>query len=267
MFIVSDGTRIDIRENFTAGHRALIVLWPCMTGSTAMYRLPVKEFNDAGISVVQFNPRGHARSEGQFDLELCLGDLHEYLRSLNTTDIPLWFAGHSAGASALLKYGTLYGSARSYILISPVLDSIESYRYLYENGNQGEANTIIASLTSGNRFILSLIENSQWMNREIWERNFYRERIDAESGKLLTGTFMQKLFIEGFNAFDDLKLHSASTSILLPLSDNWFPMTVTAELASQNGIKTETITEAGDHYFTGAWKHVWRRILEMMSQQ
>lgn len=265
MFKTSDGIQIDIRENFVVGHRALIVLWPCMTGNTAMYKLPVAIFNNAGISVIQFNPRGHSRSEGQFDLNLCLRDLHEYLSSLNIVNVPLWFIGHSAGASALLKYGTSYSSAHWYILISPVLDSIESYRYLYENGNQKEANTIIASLTSGNGFILSILENNHWMNREVWETNSYREKFDAESVKLLIGTFMQKLFIEGFNAFNDLKLHSARTSMLLPVTDNWFPMSVTTGLATQNGIKTETITEATGHYFTGAWKYVWNRVMEMMN--
>jgi len=264
MFKTSDGTQIEIVENIVTGHRSLIVLWPCMTGNTAMYRLPVKEFNNAGISVIQFNPRGHSRSGGQFDLSQCLADLSEYINSLNIGDTPLWLIGHSAGASAVLKYGTLYGTAARYILVSPVLDSIESYRYLYENGNHSEPNAIIASLTSDSGFMVSLLENSRWMNREEWEMNSYREKIDAISGEVLIGSFMQKLFIEGFNAFDDLKLHRMSTSMFLPLNDSWFPMAVTTGLASQNGIKTETITEASDHYFTGAWKYVWRRVLEMM---
>ncbi len=264
MFRTSDGIQIDIVENFTKNHRALLVLWPCMTGNTAMYRLPVEDFNNEGISVVQFNPRGHACSEGQFDLETCIRDLHEYLETLDIKSIPLWLTGHSAGASAVLKYGTMFGSVRRYILVSPVLDSKESYRYLYEKGNQTEANTIISSLTSDRNLIFSILENSDWMDPVEWETNSYRKKIDAVSDKVMIGSLMQRLFIEGFNAFHDLKLHSASTTILLPLSDNWFPMTVTENLASQNGITIDTIHEASDHYFTGAWKYAWRRILRLM---
>ena len=79
MFTASDGTQIDITEHIAPENRAVIVLWPCMTGNTAMYRLPVNSFGEAGISTVQFNPRGHGNSEGQFDLELCTRDLNEYL--------------------------------------------------------------------------------------------------------------------------------------------------------------------------------------------
>jgi len=264
MFTASDGTKIDIKENIIPGHRSILVLWPCMTGSTNMYRLPAAEFNNAGISVIQFNPRGHADSGGQFDLQLCIRDIHEYIDSLDTYDIPLWFAGHSAGASAILKSGTFNRSAHRYILISPVLDSIKSYRYLYENGKEAEANILIAALTDDREFMLSLLNNSRWMERDVWEMNSYKERINAISGKVLIGTLMEKLFLEGYNAFHDLEVHSAETSILFPVSDNWFPMTLTLSLAAESGIKTETIKEAGDHYFTGAWKHVWKRILEEM---
>jgi pimeloyl-ACP methyl ester carboxylesterase len=264
MFTSSDGTKIDIRENLSDSRKSLLVLWPCMTGNTDMYRLPAAEFNSSGISVVQFNPRGHGGSGGQFDLELCIRDLHEYFESIKAGDIPVWLAGHSAGASAVLKYGTFHKSPLKYILVSPVLDSIESYRYLYEKGKQGEANILISSLTSDRELMLTILDNSKWMNRDVWDKNLYREKIDAVSGSLHIGTLMEKLFITGYNAFYDLELHRADTSILLPLSDNWFPMTVTLGLASQFGIETETVSEAGDHYFTGAWKYAWKRILDRM---
>ncbi|HNX25516.1 MAG TPA: alpha/beta hydrolase [Spirochaetota bacterium] len=267
MFTASDGVKIDIRESLVHGSRSILILWPCMTGNTGMYRLPAAEFNNAGISVIQFNPRGHADSGGQFDLGTCINDLYEYLRSLDIGDVPLWLIGHSAGASAVLKFGTIHKPARKYILVSPVLDSIASYRYLYENENQSEANILISSNTSNKEFMLSLLKDSRWMNREVWEKNLYREKIDAISGEVLIGTLMEKLFIEGYNAFHDLKVHSADTSILFPLSDNWFPKTLTLNLAAQYGIKTETINESRDHYFTGAWKFVWRRVLEEMSRE
>ncbi len=267
MFTASDGIQIDIRENPAPVQKAILVLWPCMTGNTDMYRLPVGDFNIAGISVVQFNPRGHAGSGGQFDLTRCIDDLNEYLESLHIKDIPLWFVGHSAGASAVLKYGTFYKLSYRYILVSPVLDSIESYKYLYMNQHQPEINTLISSLTSNKEFMHKLLENNEWMKHEVWEKKFCRIKINAISGNLLIGSLMEKLFIEGYNAFQDLKLHREKTTILLPVSDNWYPMTVTSELAAQNGINLETIIEAKDHYFTGAWKYVWQRILEYMRLQ
>lgn len=265
MFAASDDVQIDIRDSIVPEHRALLVLWPCMTGNTDMYRLPVEQFNRKGISIAQFNPRGHAFSGGQFDLELCIADFDEYLQSLHMNNIPVWLLGHSAGASAVLKYGTFYKPQYRYVLVSPVLDSILSYRYLYSTDNQIEVNTIIADLCTDKEFILSIIENEKWMDRETWEKNCYRKRFDAISGKVLMGTLMEKLFIDGFNAYRDLELHRKCTILLLPENDKWFPMTVTMEIAEKNDIKSEIISESKDHYFTGAWKYVWKRILELMN--
>lgn len=265
MFTASDGTLIDITEHIAPENRAVIVLWPCMTGNTAMYRLPVGSFSEAGISSVQFNPRGHGNSGGQFDLELCTRDLNEYLSSLGMDRTPLWLTGHSAGGSAILRYCTYYGQAERCVLVSPVLDSIGSCRYLYENGNQSESGMLISSLTDDREFMLSVLADSNWMNREVWENRSLRKKIDEISKGPLIGTLMEKLFIDGYNTYNDLEQHRSLTSILLPVKDNWFPISLTVGLAEKNGIRIETVEEAGDHYFTGSWKHVWSRILEEMT--
>lgn len=265
MFTTSDGTQLDIKSDLVPHSRAALVVWPCMTGITAMYRTPVKDFNSAGISTVQFNPRGHGRSGGQFDVEQCISDLHEYMDSHKLHDKPVWMLGHSAGASMVLRYGTAHRSAQRYILVSPVLDSKGSYRYLYDTGRESEANFLISAFTSEKEYMLSILQNSCWMNRDEWERNSYREKFDGISGNVLIGSLMQKLFIEGYNTFRDLELLAEQTTIILPEQDNWYPMDLTNSLAKKSGISIETISEAKDHYFTGAWKHVWRRVLDEMN--
>lgn len=265
MFTASDSTIIDIKADLVPHHRGVLVLWPCMTGSTAMYRLPVKEFNSAGISTVQFNPRGHGESGGQFDVELCVSDLHQYLETMKLHDTPVCMLGHSAGASCVLRYGTTYRPADRYILVSPVLDSIGSYRYLYDTGRQAEANLLISGLSADRDFMLHILENDEWMEPEVWQKQNYRENFDRISVKILLGTLMQKLFIEGYNTFRDLELLTDKISIILPVEDHWYPMDLTNSLAHKSRIPVETITEAKDHYFTGAWKHVWSRVLDMIT--
>ncbi|HPS59340.1 MAG TPA: alpha/beta fold hydrolase [Spirochaetota bacterium] len=266
MFTAPDGTLIDIKTDLVPHHRAVLVVWPCMIGSTAMYRLPVKDFNSSGISTVQFNPRGHGRSGGQFDVEQSISDLQAYLDSLKLQDTPVWMLGHSAGASCVLRHGTTYRPAHRYILVSPVLDSIGSYRYLYDQGRQSEANLLISALSTGRDLMLPILENDEWMKPEVWHQQEYREKFDRISVKIPVGTLMQKLFIEGYNTFRDLELLAEKTSIMLPLEDRWYPMDLTNSLAEKSGIRVETISEAKDHYFTGAWKHVWRMVLESIIQ-
>lgn len=266
MYTAADGTLIDIKADLVLHHRAILVVWPCMTGNTAMYRLPLAGFINEGISVIQFNPRGHGESGGQFDVEQCISDLHEYLDSLKIPETPLWMLGHSAGASCVLRYGSIYGSPERYILVSPVLDSIGSYSYLYSNGNYFELNTLIASMTNSRKYVIEQLADERWMKREEWERNGYREKFDRISGRVLVGCLMQKLFIEGYNTFDDLEFFADRTLIMLPLEDYWFPMDITRSLAKKSNIRIETISEAKDHYFTGAWKHVWRRVLDEMNK-
>jgi len=264
MFTTSDGTFLDIKADMVPHHRAVLVVWPCMTGSTAMYRLPVKEFNSLGFSVVQYNPRGHGKSDGQFDVEQCISDLNQYLDSLKLHETPICMLGHSAGASCVLRHGTTHKPAQKYILVSPVLDSIGSYRYLYDHSRQSEANFLISSFSSEKEYMMGILQDSTWMNCDEWNRNSYREKFDKTSGKILIGTLMQKLFIEGYNTYRDLELLAEKTSIIMPVEDHWFPMDLTRSLAEKSRIRVETIEEAKDHYFTGAWKFAWRRVLDMI---
>ncbi|NLV67154.1 MAG: alpha/beta hydrolase [Spirochaetes bacterium] len=266
MFTASDGTFIDIKSDLVPHHRGVLVVWPCMTGSTAMYRLPVKDFNREGISTVQYNPRGHGASGGQFDMEQCIIDLHRYLEPLKLNDTTLFMLGHSAGASCVLRHGSTCGPAQKYILVSPVLDSAGSYRHLYDTGREDEANLLISAFSSEKDYMLGILRDSRWMNRDEWEGNGYREKFDKTSGKILIGTLMQKLFIEGYNTFRDLELLAEKTSIILPVEDHWYPMDLTNSLAHKFCIPVQTINQAKDHYFTGTWKHVWRRVLELIIQ-
>jgi hypothetical protein len=113
--------------------------------------------------------------------------------------------------------------------------------------------------------MLQILKNDEWIKPEVWQRQDYREKFDRISVKILLGTLMQKLFIEGYNTFRDLELLAEKTSIILPLQDNWYPMELTNSLALKSGIPVETISDAKDHYFTGAWKHVWNRVLEIIT--
>ena len=222
-----------------------------------MYRCPVERFTSAGCSVILFNPRGHGASEGQFVPELATRDLDEFLSRYKTDSSPLCILGHSAGANAVLQFATAYGRGDHFLLVSPVLDSIESLRYMYRIGTIMEFNGIAAALTSDKKFTLSVLENEEWMEPEKWKKEEYRKRLNIISGNFHVGSFLEILFIKGYNAFDDLMYHGEKSTILLPRQDNWYPSETVRSLADRGNIRLQILQEAGDHFFTGTWGVVW----------
>ncbi len=264
IFFTSDETDIEVIADYIENPIATLVIWPCMGGSVLMYRCPVEQFNKAGISVIRFNPRGHGNSSGQFVPEAAIADLNEFIGVNKRDDSPIYIVGHSAGANAVLQYGTAFGDVDRFILISPVLDSIESLRYMYQQKTIMEFNVLISALTSDKDLIHHVLADSMWMAPEIWESKNYRERLDAVSFEFKVGIFLERLFIQGYNTFPDLVLHGDKSTILLPKKDNWYPKETVMRLSAENSIPVVTMSEANDHFFTGAWKTVWDWVREDM---
>lgn len=256
-FKTSDGTEIEVFGSFVENPRVTVLVWPCMGGSVLMYRCPVERFTSAGCSVILFNPRGHGASRGQFVPEVVIDDLIEYLAEYKKDSSPLYLLGHSGGANAALKFGTATSMIDRFLLVSPVLDSIESLRYMYRIGTIMEFNGIAAALTSDKKFTLSVLENEEWMEPEKWKKEEYQKRLNDISGDFRVGSFLELLFIKGYNAFDDLVLHGNKSTVLLPRQDNWYPFETVKAVTDRGNIRLQVLEAAGDHFFTGAWGAVW----------
>jgi len=261
-FKTSDGMSVEVFASFVANPRATIVVWPCMGGSVLMYRCPVERFTSGGCSVILFNPRGHGASGGQFVPELAARDLHEFLSRYKTDLSPLYIIGHSAGANAALQFATGYERGDRFLLVSPVLDSIESLRYMYRIKTIAEFNMLIGAITRDRDFTLSVLENEEWMEPETWRKKDYLKRLNDISGDFHVGSFLEILFIDGYNAFDDLILHGEKSTVLLPRQDNWYPFETVKALTDRGNVRLQILQEAGDHFFTGAWGAVWDWVLE-----
>ncbi len=264
-FLTGDGTSLEILQSPVEEPRATLLMWPCMGGSVRMYRCPVDLFNKAGVSVIQFNPRGHGESGGQFVPEDAIADLGDYLFSRKRDSSPLWILGHSAGANAVLQYGTAFGGVDRFFLVSPVLDSIESLRYMYRINTILEFNEIVAALTSERDFVLDVLSNDRWMDPAIWQKNYYRHKFDDISENFRVGIFLERLFIEGYNAFEDLISQAEKTSILVAPVDTWYPFETIERLAREGNIPVHLIKKARDHFFTGGWKAVWAHLLDQLN--
>ena len=232
-----------------------------------MYRFPSEDFNARGYSVVLFNPRGHGDSGGQMSIQNAVKDLDYFLAHKGLAGTQLVGIGHSAGANALLQYTSFNANLTRFFLVAPVLDSRMSLEYLYEYGNIGEFNSILAMRAGTSDVIHEHLGDKRWMDRAYWEKNKLRQYMDEKSGKILIGTFLENLFIPGHNAYSFLKEKAAVTDVILAAEDHWYPLEETRRLAREYGFTLTEISQARDHFFTRAWTHVWAFILEKISRQ
>jgi len=260
-----DGTGIEA-ELYRAGHqRGCVVFWPCMGGAFGMYRFPAGDFTERGYSVVLYNPRGHGASGGQMSIQTALKDLDFFIAGSGLKNVPLVGIGHSAGANALLQYSSFNANLDRFFLVAPVLDSRMSLEYLYDRGNIGEFNDILAMRAGARDVIDECLGDSRWMDRAYWDEMGLRRYMDAKSGPLMVGTFLENLFLPGHNAYGYLREKARVTDVIVAAEDHWYPLEETKRLAADYGFSLTEIKQARDHFFTRAWKHVWALILGELS--
>lgn len=257
-----DGIKLEIVCERADHEKAILLVWPCTGGAFQMYRTPVSSFIYNNISVIQFNPPGHGRSEGQMNYEKAMQYFKEYIKQTIPASTPLIMTGHSGGAGAVLAGSPEGYCMKKYFLISPVVDARESLLYMYRHNTINEFNMLISANAVDRGKVLEILADSEWMDPAIWKKRNCREILDRSSGPLLIGYFLENLFIKGFNTIDELKKNADKCRILTAVLDNWYPLDSIKKLAEENGIKLSVIEKARDHYFTGAWKEVWPIVLD-----
>ncbi len=261
-FNTRDNIPLEIEYHPAENPRTCLVVWPCMAGSYRMYRTPVKSFTDKNISVLLYNPRAHGESGGQLTRTSSPDDLEYILEENGLTTVPLLIAAHSAGANAALKFAVLKQHIAHLYLVAPVLDSCESLEHMYDCGTINEFNLRVAEFALEKEFVLTVLHDRRWMDKDYWHSENLKRRLNDISGRFLIGSFLEELFIPTHNAFGELAACRNKSTILLATDDHWYPRRRINELSDKHGISSRIIPEAGDHFFTGAWKTVWQIVLE-----
>ncbi len=225
-----------------------------------MYRAPVDALAERGYTTIQFNPRSHGNSSGQFDISNSVDDINEILRNYNRFDYPIKAIGHSGGCSGLLMLGKQLSIEKLYFC-APVFDSRESLAYMYENGSINEFIGMICTISDQADFIRAILQDNRWMDCKYWESNSLQKQFNSMSKKILIGDFLETLFIKGVNTKTEFEGFYGGVEILLPSKDEWYPLSVTRSMAKARQVPVNDSLGAYDHYMTGAWRQVWNHVL------
>jgi pimeloyl-ACP methyl ester carboxylesterase len=263
-FLTGDGVQLEVLGTVPENPPACLIVWPCMGGAVQMYRVPVAKFISLGCACILYNPRGHGRSEGQMEIETALSDLDEIIRKYIPSGTPLTMVAHSAGANASLQFGARCRPLEKFVLVAPVLDSRESLFSMYQRNTISEFTDILCANTEDGTLVRKVLADETWLDAEVWNSRNYRRLLDEVPARILVGTFLEKLFLPGHNAFEELGMFARQTRIFTAPEDTWYPAATTGGLALWHGIPIETITEAQNHFFTGGWERVWTEVLRLI---
>lgn len=162
-FKLENGMELDALINIPEKPRYCVVVWPCMGGAVQMYKMPVERFVEFGAACILYNPRGHGKSAGEMDIPNALADLKIILDRFIPAELPLLLIGHSAGANAVLQFGTRYRAPRSYLLVAPVLDSRESLFFMYRKKTIREFIDILCALADDDSVVRAVLADEQWL--------------------------------------------------------------------------------------------------------
>ena len=263
-FLTKDDIRLEVLGAVPGNSLACMVVWPCMGGAVQMYRVPVENFTDRGIACILYNPRGHGRSGGEMEIRSALSDLEEIIQTHIPSKTPLVIVGHSAGANACLKFAASYSPPEKFVLIAPVLDSRESLFSMYARKTIAEFIDILCTYVQDDTIVRKVLADEQWLDAEIWKSHGYRQMLDSVPSRIHLGTFLENLFLPGHNAFEELGRFAGRTRIFMAGEDTWYPAATTSGLAEKYGIPIQTLPEAQNHFFMGAWERVWAEVLSLI---
>lgn len=250
---------IDQPEMETKG---LILVYPCIGGNTRLYSVPTKELNAKGYAVLQYNPRSHAKSGGSMLMGLALDDLNFLLEEFHFTKLPIYVVAHSAGANAVLRFEKDIYNIVKMLLIQPVPSFRDSMLYMYEKGTNEEFIRAISKWVGDKSQLSNMLCDTQWLDPQYWQNNYYSERINNLSTGLSLGSFLEDFYITGTDVYDKFSEYRDEITVLLSNQDNWFPYDKLNRLCIENQLDFYEIAKAKDHYFFGAWNFVWIRVLK-----
>lgn len=243
--------------------RGVLVLWPSTGGNARSFRIRDSELQGLGLRLIRFNPPSHGNSEGNYDPKTSIQLLDAYLKERGYLNKELYGIGHSGGGAALLMYANQVWF-RHLFLLSPILDSVLSLRFLYESGSIEEFSRLlllpgISDEVAPNKQILETLANPQWLE----DGKIQNLTVSIKNSRVQLSdlsVFLKNLFLPGFVVDGSLIQKRTKYTIFLPKEDKWFPKEYTLNFAKQNGINCIEIPEAPDHFFSSSWLTIWKQI-------
>lgn len=263
-FLTRDGIRLEVLGAVPENPKACLIVWPCMGGAVQMYQVPVDKFTAHGCACILYNPRGHGHSEGEMEIQAMSNDLEEIIQACVPSETPLVMVAHSAGANAGLQFAARYRPPEQFVLIAPVLDSRESLFSMYQRKTISEFIDILCTYTRDDTLPRMVLADEKWLDVEVWKSNGYRQMLDEVPSRIHLGVFLENFFLPGHNAFAELEKYAGRTRIFITEDDTWYPIATTRGLADRFGIPIETLAEAQNHFFAGAWERVWGEVLRLI---
>jgi hypothetical protein len=132
---------------------------------------------------------------------------------------------------------------------------------MYKINTISEFNALLTAPLADKKTVLDILSDSEWMNPDTWRGRGLKDIINSVPAPGPVGTFLEKLFIDGFSALDELDRRAPLCRILLAAKDNWYSQDEIHSLAAAKNIPVTVVEKARDHYFTGAWPEVWAYVL------
>ncbi len=256
---------LEIIESGTSPEKArgILVIWPSTGGNARSFRIRDSELELLGLRLVRFNPPSHGNSQGIYDPKTAISLLDVYLKERGYTNKELYGIGHSGGGAALMMYAKQV-SFQKLFLLSPILDSVLSLRYLYELGSIEEFSRLLLlpGTSDGeppNKQILETLSNPQWLE----DGNVGHLNVSIQNSRIHLddlSLFLKNLFLPGFVVDTSVIQKRTHYTIFLPKVDKWFPKEYTISFAKENGLHCIEIPEAPDHFFSSSWLTVWKQI-------
>jgi len=261
-FSAADGTPLDIIVHSADDPHSVLLVYPCIGGTTRAYMVPHQELVSLGFLVIEYHPRAHGRSKGQMAMETALHDLYRYVSISGIDHMPFVIVAHSAGVNAVLHLNSAFIKISSLYAIQPVFDFQESMRYMYSEGNEEEFIKAISKWVHDEQELRALLPDGKWLNPGNWFTGSYRQHVNEISTSALNlGDFLENFYIPGFNSYGSLAANAWHTQILLSNKDAWYPVSTTQSLCKRHSIPITVVEQAKDHHLVGGWPYLWDAIL------
>ncbi len=263
MFPAADGTALDVSISFPASvSRGVILVYPCIGGTTRMYMIPHEELTARGYTVVEYHPRAHGRSAGQMSMACSLKDLYYLLFSTGLSEYPITAVAHSAGCNALLQINLSELHFEKVFFVQPVFSFAESMAYMYEIGTDREFLDAVSRWTSDREKLKSYLCSKRWLEPVVWYRDRLRQKINAISVNLRLGDFLEDFYIPGFDTIDHIYSIRDRLLFYLSTTDRWYPVSTTRQAAETFNVPIVYMEKAEDHFLQGCWNDIWDDILD-----
>ncbi|TGL86283.1 alpha/beta hydrolase [Leptospira congkakensis] len=243
--------------------KGVLIIWPSTGGNARSFRIRDSELETLGLRLIRFNPPSHGNSKGIYDPRTAISLLDVYLKERGYTNKELYGIGHSGGGAALMMYANLV-PFRKLFLLSPILDSVLSLRYLYESHSIEEFSRLlllpdVSDDVAPNKQILETLAIPQWLEDgkiDHLKVQIQNSRIRLEDLSI----FLKNLFLPGFVVDGSVIQKRTNYTIFLPKEDKWFPKEYSISFAKENGLHCIEIPDAPDHFFSSTWLSVWKQI-------